>query len=285
VKNYMQRRDVIALVGGVFSWPILAHAQQKAMPMIGFLGVSSLEKMGGGVLLDFKRGLAETGYVEDHNVRIEYRWAEDHYDRLPALAMELVQRHVKVLAAPGSPAALPARAATAIIPIVFMVGSDPVQLGLVASLNRPGGNLTGYAYLNDEIAQKRLELLHDLLPAAKSIALLVNPANPSVAAAQAKGLQGAADALGVRLTVVGASNAIELEDVFVSLVRDRIDALQLGVDPLFGNHIDQIIALATRSKIPTIYRGANLPRPAVSLTTDRASLMLTVRSGPIPGRF
>ena len=191
--------------------------------------------------------------MEDHNVRIEYRWAEDHYDRLPALAMELVQRHIKVLAAPGSPAALPAQAATTIIPIVFMIGSDPVQLGLVVSLNRPGGNLTGFAYLNDEIAPKRLELLHDFIPAAKSIALLVNPANPSVAAAQAKGLQGPADALGVRLTVVGASNATELEDVFASLVRDRIEALQLGVDPLFGNHIDQIIALATRSKIPTIY--------------------------------
>jgi putative ABC transport system substrate-binding protein len=229
------------------------RAQQNAMPLIGFLGVSSLEKMGGGVLVDFKRGLAEAGYVEDRNVRIEYRWAEDHYDRLPALAMELVLRNVKVLAAPGSPAALPAKAATAIIPIVFMIGSDPVELGLVASLNRPGGNLTGFAYLNDEIAPKRLELLHDLLPTAKSIALLVNPANPSVAAAQAKALQRAADALGVRLMVVGASSAIELEDVFASLVRDRIDALQLGVDPLFGNHTDQIIALATRSKIPTIY--------------------------------
>ena len=250
----MRRRDFIILVAGAMSgWPLAPHAQQKPMPVIGFLGVSSLEKMGGGVLLDFKRGLAETGYVEDRNVRIEYRWAEDHYDRLPALAMELVQRHVKVLAAPGSPAALPAKAATAIIPIVFMIGSDPVQLGLVASFNRPGGNLTGFAYLNDEIAPKRLELLHGFIPAAKSIALLVNPANPSVAAGQAKGLQGPADALGVRLTVVGASNAIELEDVFASLVRDRIEALQLGVDPLFGNHIDQIIALATRSKIPTIY--------------------------------
>ena len=188
----MIRREFIALGGGaVVAWPLSGRAQQKAMPVIGFLGVSSLEKMGGGVLLDFKRGLAETGYVEDRNVRIEYRWAEDHYDRLPALAMELVQRHVKVLAAPGSPAALPAKAATAIIPIVFMIGSDPVQLGLVASFNRPGGNLTGFAYLNDEIAPKRLELLHGFIPAAKSIALLVNPANPSVAAGQAKGLQRA----------------------------------------------------------------------------------------------
>ena len=277
----MRRRKLLLLVGAALTTARTLHAQQKAMPVIGFLGVSSLEKMGDGVLLDFKRGLAETGYVEDRNVRIEYRWAEDHFDRLPALATELVQRHVKVLAAPRSPAALPAKAATAIIPIVFMIGSDPVQLGLVASLKRPGGNLTGYAYLNDEIAPKRLELLHELIPTAKSIALLVNPANPSVAAAQAKGLQGTADALSVRLTVVGASNAIELEDVFASLVHDRIEALQLGVD----NHIDQIIALATRSKIPTIYPWREFTAAGVSLTTDRVSPMLTVRSGSLLGRF
>jgi ABC-type uncharacterized transport system substrate-binding protein len=187
--------------------------------------------------------LAETGYVEDRNVAIEYRWADDHYNRLPALAQELVQRQVAVLAAPGSPAALPAKAATTVIPTVFMMGSDPV----------PGGNLTGYAYLNVEIAPKRLELLHEFLPTARSIALLVNPANPNEAAAQTGELQGAAEALGVRLMVANASSAIELEDAFATLVRNRVKALQLGVDPLFGNHIDQIVALATRSKISTIY--------------------------------
>jgi len=170
----MRRRELLLAPTALVRAPAV-RAQQEAMPVIGFLGVSSLKKMGGGVLLDFKRGLTETGYVEDHNVRIEYRWAEDYYDRLPALAMELVQQQVKVLA-PGSPAALPAKAATTIIPVVFMVGSDPVQLGLVASLNRPDGNLTGFAYLNDEIAPKRLELLHDFIPAARSIALQVNPA-------------------------------------------------------------------------------------------------------------
>jgi putative ABC transport system substrate-binding protein len=250
----MRRREFITFLGGAATaWPLAARAQQPAMPVIGFLGVSSLEKMGGGVLLDFKRGLAETGYVEDRNVAIEYRWADDHYNRLPVLAKELVQRQVAVLAAPGSPAALPAKAATTVIPTVFMIGSDPVKLGLVASLNRPGGNLTGYAYLNVEIAPKRLELLHEFLPTARSIALLVNPANPTEAAAQTEELQGAADALGVRLTVANASSAIELEDAFATLVRDQVEALQLGVDPLFGNHIDQIVALATRSKIPTIY--------------------------------
>ena len=248
------RRQFITLLGGaVAAWPLTARAQQPAIPVVGFLGTSSLEKSGGGSLLAFKRGLAETGYVEDRNVTIEYRWADDQYDRLPALALELVRRRVAVLAAPGSPAALPAKAATTVIPIVFMIGSDPVELGLVASLNRPGGNLTGVAYLNVEVAPKRLELLHEFVPTAKSIALLINSANPVTAAAQVKELQAVVPTLGVHLLVVNASNPIEIEDAFATLVRDRVDALQIGVDPLFGNHSDQIVALATRNKIPTIY--------------------------------
>jgi putative ABC transport system substrate-binding protein len=148
---------------------------------------------------------------------------------------------------------LPAKAATSVIPTVFMIGSDPVKLGLVASLNHPGGNLTGVAYLNVEIAPKRLELLHELIPAAKSIGLLVNPANPAEAVAQTKELQAAIDLLGVRLTVFNATNAIDLEEAFAALMREHVDALQLGVDPLFGNHVDQIVALATRNKMPTVY--------------------------------
>jgi putative ABC transport system substrate-binding protein len=189
----------------------------------------------------------------DRSVTIEYRWADDHYERLPALAVELVKRRVAVLVAAGSPTALPAKAATTVIPTVFMVGSDPVELGLVASFNRPGGNLTGVAYLNAEVAPKRLELLHEFVPAAKSIALLVNPANPHAAEAQANELKASVRALGLQLTLVKASNAIEIEEAFSVLVRDRVDALQIGVDPLFGNHIDQLVALAKRQKVPTIY--------------------------------
>ena len=249
----MRRRDFIAGLGGAAAWPVVARAQQPALPVIGYLGSSSFEKSAGISLLNFKRGLAEIGYVEDRSVTIEYRWADDHYERLPALAVELVERRVAVLVAAGSSTALPAKAATTVIPIVFMVGSDPVELGLVASFNRPGGNITGVAYLNAEVAPKRLELLHKFVPAAKSIALLVNPANPRAAEAQANELKAAVHALGLQLTLVNASNPIEIEEAFSVLVRDRVDALQIGVDPLFGNHIDQLVALATRQKVPTIY--------------------------------
>jgi putative ABC transport system substrate-binding protein len=250
----VKRREFITLLGGaVAAWPPAAGAQQPAMPLIGYLGVSSFEKSAGRSLHAFKRGLAESGYVEDRNVTIEYRWADDEYDRLPALAVELVQRGVAVLVAAGSPAALPAKAATTVIPIVFMIGSDPVELGLVAGLNRPGGNLTGVAYLNVEVAPKRLELLHELIPTAKSIALLVNPANPVVADAQAKELQAAISTLGLNLMLVKASNPLEMEDAFATLVRERVEALQIGVDPLFGNHVDQLVTLAARHKVPTIY--------------------------------
>src|SRR5262245_34496614 len=187
----MRRREFITLLGGGSLWPLAARAQQPQTPVIGYLGSSSFERSAGRSLLWFKRGLAETGYVEDRNVTVEYRWADDRYERLPALAAELVQRRPAVLVAAGSPTALPAKAATTVIPTVFMVGSDPVELGLVASLNRPGGNLTGVAYLNAEVAPKRLELLHQFVPAARSIALLVNPANPVMAGSQAKELEAA----------------------------------------------------------------------------------------------
>jgi len=250
----VKRREFITLLGGAaVAWPLAARAQQPMMPVIGYLGSSSFERSAGGSLLNFKRGLAETGFVEGRNVTIEYRWADDQYERLPALAVELVQRRVAVLVAAGSPTALPAKAATTVIPTVFMVASDPVELGLVASLNRPGGNLTGVAYLNAEVAPKRLELLHEFIPSAKSIALLVNPTNPIATEQQAKELEAPVRTLGIHLSLVKASNAIELEDAFSALARDRVEGLQVGVDPLFGNHIDQLVALATRHKVPTIY--------------------------------
>jgi putative tryptophan/tyrosine transport system substrate-binding protein len=250
----MRRRNFIfGLASITVARPLAARAQQPAMPVVGYLGTSSFEREAGSSLLNFKRGLAETGFVEERNVTIEYRWADGHYERLPVLAAELVQRDVAVLVAAGSPTALPAKAATTVIPTVFMVGSDPVQLGLVASLNRPGGNLTGVSYLNAEVAPKRLELLHQLIPAAKSIALLVNPADPGQAEKQARELEAAVRTLGIELTLAKASSAIDLEDAFSALVHDRFEALQIGVDPLFGNHVDQLVALATRHKIPTIY--------------------------------
>ena len=249
----MRRREFIAGLGGAAAWTVAARGQRSTTPVIGFLGVSSFEKTSGGVLLDFKRGLAEIGYVEGNNVAIEYRWADEHYDRLAALALDLVQHKVAVMAAPGSPAASPAKAATTVIPIVFMIGSDPVKLGLVASLNRPGGNVTGVSYFNEEVAPKRLELLHEFVPTAKSIALLVNPTNPAQAAAQTEELQAAVRALGLHLEIAKASNPIEIADAFATLVRNRVEALQIGVDPVFGNHIDQIVALAQIDKIPTIY--------------------------------
>jgi putative ABC transport system substrate-binding protein len=210
----MRRRDFVTLLGGTASaWPLAARAQQ-AMPVIGYLGPASFERSAGLSLLWFKRGLAETGYVEGRNVAIEYRWADDQYERLPALAAELVQRRVAVLVAAGSPTALPAKTATTVIPTVFMVGSDPVELGLVISLNHPGGNLTGVAYLNAEVSPKRLGLLHQLVPEAKSIALLINPANPLMAEAEAKGLETAARSLSLHLPLVKASNAIEIKGAF-----------------------------------------------------------------------
>jgi putative ABC transport system substrate-binding protein len=248
----LHRRTFIAGLGSAAVWPVVVRGQH-AMPVIGFLGISSLEKMGGGVLLDFKRGLAETGYTEGSNVRVEYRWAEEHYDRLAALALDLVQHKVAVIAAPGSPTALPAKEATTSIPIIFMIGSDPVKLGLVASLNRPGGNVTGISYFNEEVAPKRLELLHEFNPAAQSIALLVNPDDAVQAAAQTEQLQAAARALDLHLQIAKASNPVDIEDAFATLAHDRVEALQIGVDPLFGNHIDQVVALAQRNKIPTVY--------------------------------
>jgi putative tryptophan/tyrosine transport system substrate-binding protein len=250
----MQRREFLTLLGGAAAArPVAVRAQQQAMPVVGFLGTAGGQRRE-EILSAYYSGLADTGYVEGRNVAIEYRWAENHYDRLPALAVELVQRRVAVIVAPGSVAAASAaKTATTTIPVVFMIGSDPVEVGLVKSLNRPGGNLTGVAYLNVEVAAKRLELLHELVPAATSVALLVNPTNPIEAEVQTRELRVAARAFGLRLLVLNASNPTEIDAAFATLVLERADALQLGVDPLFASARNQIVALAARHAVPTIY--------------------------------
>ena len=254
----MRRREFIVGLGSAAAWPLVAHAQQP-MPVIGYLSSSSLEKTSGlkdtGFLPRFRQGLSEIGYVEGQNVAIEYRWAEEHYDRLPALAAELAQRQVAVIVAAngGLASASAAKAATMTIPIIFMIPTDPVKLGLVSSFSHPGSNLTGVAYYNVEIAPKRLELLHELVPTATSIALLVNPANLIDAESQSKEMEVATRAFGLRLLVLNASSSSEIEAAFESLVRERVDALQLGVDGVFGTNRNQIVALAARYAIPTIY--------------------------------
>src|SRR5947209_15398970 len=231
----MNRRAVISLLGGAAAaWPLAARAQQPAMPVIEFLSSASPD-LYSDRLRTFRQGLKEGGYVESQNVEIEYRWAEGHNDRLPALAAELVHREVTVIAAAGgTPSALAAKAATNTIPIVFGVAVDPVDVGLVASLSRPGGNLTGVANLNAEVGPKRLELMHELLAAATSFGVLVDPTSPTLAEAFSRDLQAAARALGVQLHVLHASTESDLEKVFQTLVQLRASGLIIGPGSYFA---------------------------------------------------
>jgi putative tryptophan/tyrosine transport system substrate-binding protein len=249
----MRRREFITLLcGAAATWPLAARAQQPAMPAIGFLGTRAL-----GDDLDllsaFRRGLKEAGYVEGQNVAIEYRFAENQYDRLPALAADLVRRQVAVIAANGR-AAQAAKEATATIPIAFVAGFDPVEVGLVASLNRPGGNITGVSILDVELGPKRLELLHELVPAATRIVLLVNPTDPARAETTSKELQAAAHSLGLQLHILHASTDRDFDTVFARLVQLGAGGLVIGGEPFFNSRSQQLGALTMRHAVPTIYQ-------------------------------
>jgi putative ABC transport system substrate-binding protein len=250
----MRRREFITLLGGTaVAWPLAARAQQPAMPVIGFFHLTSLETNREN-LATFRQGLADTGYIEGKNVAIEYRWAQGRNDMLPTLVAELVRLQVSVIVVLESTnGALAAKAATQTIPIVFVQGADPVQIGLVDSLNRPGGNLTGISLLMAETAGKRLELLLELVPTAKLIAHLRNPTNPVYAEAEMREVQIAARAHGVRLLFVDASSTSEIETAFADLVQQRADALQVSSDGFLLTHPDQIVALAARHAVPAIY--------------------------------
>ena len=246
----MRRREFITLIGGgMAAWPRAAHAQQPAMPVIGFLDSASPEAY---FTTAFRQGLKEAGYVEGHNVAIEHRWAEEHYDRLPALATDLVRRQVAMIVAGGTPAALAAKAASSTIPIVILVGVDPVQIGLVAGLNRPGGNVTGLAVLGVELAAKRLEVLHELLRTSAVVALLVKPNTP-ITEPETKGVRDAARSLGLQLHVLDASTEGEIDAAFEKLIELRAGGLLVSVDGFLLNQRNQIVALAARHAVPAIY--------------------------------
>ena len=245
----MKRRDLLLLVGTVMSTAPALRAQQRAMPVIGILGPTSPAPFAGFVAA-FHQGLSETGYLEGQNVAIEYRWAEGRYDRLPALAADLVARKVDVIVAPGPPLSLAAKNATSTIPIIFM-GGDPVAEGLVDSFARPGGNLTGVTFMNAELMPKRFELLSELAPQAGVIALLVNPNNPA-AEPMIQDVQKAARTKGIQLRVLRASTESEIDAAFATLVEVQAGALVLGADPFFGQRRDQLVALAARHAVPAI---------------------------------
>jgi putative ABC transport system substrate-binding protein len=249
----MRRRAFIAGLGAAAAWPLAVRAQQRALPVIGYLGAQSADDDYKNVTVPFLQGLKETGYVEGQNVAIEYRWAENQYDRLPALAADLVRRRVAVIVTSGTPAALAAKAATTTIPIVFTTGVDPVALGLVASLNRPGANLTGSANLGDELAPKQLQLLRELLPNAAMFGVLVDPAFSTTQSTVAE-LQAAARTLGLQLLVVYARTDSDLETAFATFSQRHVGAVFIGISTLYPRRAEQLAALAARSALPAIFQ-------------------------------
>jgi ABC-type uncharacterized transport system substrate-binding protein len=251
--DQLRRREFMTLLGSVAAaWPVAAWAQQPAMPVIGFLHSQRPDALTER-LRGLRRGLKDTGYVEGESVAIDYRWAENQNDRLPALAADLVRRQVAVIAAIGPPPALAAKAATTTIPIVFAVPDDPVRLGLVASLSRPGSNATGINFFVAELIAKRLELLRELVPAAVRVAVLVNPDDTQITPLILRDVEAAARAMGLQIQVVRASTSREINAAFASFARERPDALFLGADPFFTSRRMQLTHLASRHAIPAVY--------------------------------
>jgi len=248
-----RRQFISALGGAAIAWPLGARAQQPAMPVVGFIRDGSADASA-HLAAAFRKGLNETGYVEGQNVTVEYHWLEGQYDRLPALVADLVRRQVAVIAIPGTaPAALAAKAATATIPIVFGVGEDPVQLGLVASFARPGGNATGINFFAQEVAAKRLRLLHDLVPKAVRVAVLVNPANAPAAESTLRAVLQAASTLGLQIQILNASTIGEIDAAFATLARERPDALFVTGDAFFVSRRGQLATFTAVNKIPAAY--------------------------------
>jgi putative tryptophan/tyrosine transport system substrate-binding protein len=250
----MQRRKFIMLLGGsVVAWPLGVRAQQPAMPVIGYLSGATLELMHEYVAA-FHQGLADAGYVDGRNVSVEYQRAEGHNDRMPALAAEFVRRQVDIIAVGGStPGALATKAVTKTIPIVFLVGTDPVKVGLVASLAHPGGNVTGVTILNVELIAKCLELMHNLMPASTTIAVLVNPANTSQTETEIEIVQAAARVIGVRVMILTASSPGEIDSAFATLVEKRVGSLVVSGEYFFLTQRERLVALAAQHAVPTIY--------------------------------
>ena len=278
----MKRREVLALFTAAATWPFATRAQQPAMPVIGFLNSAS-PGASEHLLTAFRQGLSEAGFDEGRNVAIEYRWAEDRNERLPELAKELVRRQVAVLVATGG-AASAAKAATATIPIVFAVGGDPVALGLVASLNRPGGNLTGVTHFVTVLTAKRLELLHELVPTATGIAVLVNPSTPN-ARVQLTDVDEAARRAGVRLITVSAAADDHFEAAFTTLVQRRAGALVVVADPFFTSRRNRLVAVWARHKLPTIYDNRQFAVAGGLMTYGTNSADLYRQIGVYTGRI
>ena len=248
----MNRRGFMTLLGGAIAWPLAARAQQPAMPVVGYLGPGSAVSDAFRVTA-FRQGLSEAGFVEGQNVTVDYRWAEEHYDRLPAMATDLVNRHVAVIVATSTPAALAAKAASTKIPIVFETAFDPIELGLVTNLNKPGENITGVTQLNSLVTPKRLELLHELVPKATVVGLLVNPINPALVEIETNEGMSAAKSFGITLHVLNASTEGDFESTFAKLTELGAGGLVIGADPLFSSRSARLGEIAARHAVPAVF--------------------------------